>query len=721
MCIQREDNSDWSELWLVRYEDTGRLSLLRNGSNDGGLKRFSALEQATNFLLTNETRPLPYQLLTIATDRDRNVDGWTATSSSAWSDVTELDRLREIAKSVRIVSFEVLEQTSPKSRSFHRARAVCLTNKNMWNKYAGVHDVACEMTSLTGVTPTLVKVTVQEEGKHSSQTMTADRSLRFIEEDAEAHNNVQNMRLTVYKVHLNEKYARSLLKRLVGVLRPNKKCENHCYWNTKNRVTLDHPVFRFAFHTDPALSVCDPCERLLLEYYTGLPCETGPLEASSPSVASYMYRRLLPSSVRDVTEYGNDEESSDGSGSDSEDGDAIRPESESEDIISSDMADVPDESVDTNNNAFRVICVFDYSMFYPHLVAALYNKQKAIRNRLNHMTAAREEFRDSSLKSFYTKELGGLRLVPGFREFHEKMVSFGQYVLKELVLQCKAVGLTVVMTQKDSVTVLVPQETLSSYCSPENIAGTLEANVRKKYTNFASPLKVERCGDAMLFFHSNKHVLYRKDEMVKATGMFPKTLCSAVLASIDDILRRPLETRNELFGGEENQTETSLLAQRLRKLAKTYAVGDDDLLSESVGLSTKCLLPILYAMPGEDNMFREMPLLFYNHPPTARFPIGPPESVEWDADRRRGRKGTHCTVERVLGVLLRRMISLEPKQRQALNKMLRTVICPQVCVDADGAKGEQPLLRTEKTAILERHIEVAQRFLLKHRRYFCAQ
>ena len=585
----RKVHSTFVEVWLIRWEDTNELCAVGNQTSHVDLSLCSSFAEANQTLITSKTRPLPYHLMHVTVHEDEVID-WH--QENMWLAVHDVDKLRDISKDVRVMYFDVLCQEEPDGREFHRTKVACLGDERLIGRYTSEHVIAGVFTEKTNVMPTKMRVTLLHRNTvHEMPIVEGDRCRERVLESLfrdcrEKKQQRENLTFTVYMLYLNKAFASKAVERVCSVLHPGKRAQDYCYWSANGTIFLDDPRFRMCFFVDPNLMVTDPLNRVMLEYYTGMPCEKGVGEASAPGITGPLYERLGLLKLRSGEQEIEAEEDVNGH----EDKNAATRQSLAE---------------WNGRGLFRYIAVFDYAMFYPHVIRCMDPQNRLFSSRVEHMAANRQRFAHI-IKPLYTKEIGGLRLRASSTTFHERLLCVGKAILETLEDSCKSRGLSVITRQTDGVTVLVPVDEEKNVWE---ICEQLQEDVKVRFKDFRAPLKVERTGTSMLYFHDNKHVLYGKNEhgvWSKACGMYPSSLCHAVVQCMKSIIECPTRCKNFF---------SPCTAENLKQLkndAELLTIDETDLMSDSIGISSKSLIRCLYGVPGENNLFDCTPTLLYD-------------------------------------------------------------------------------------------------------------
>lgn len=558
-----------NEIWLIRRESCGSYSAHKSEVHRKLLDKCGSVQEATETVNACHDRPVPYHLIQI-TIREGRIHSYKSLHIN-WGEgpatrTCEFMTYKNIAREVRLVTVVVKEQKIPTAEALHKARCKAICNSRYFSTTRqDPHDLAEAFTRLTATKAARICWTEHYLKNCETKHLSAREALREFKDHASCASK-ERRALTVYRFHLNRDFARialSLLQQQSGW------GDAEMWWSDTGYVSIPDPFFRFVFFTDETEADTCPIKRVLFEQYYMAPCEKGPYDAARMETVQYVFSRTMPS-VLDLEE---EEE-----------------EKEEEEPTQDDML--------VGNEGY--IAVLDYKMFYPHVMCLLATDHAYV-HRMRHMMQAMAELEMHTLKKAYVKELGILKYINC--KLYNRMHKLSVSILNCLVTACKQEGLNVITTQTDSVTVRVPETVLESNPLP-HLAKKLQARVATSYQNFTATLVVERKGTNMVYFHTNKHILYNNEqEVVHRTGFNVKTFCPAMVKTIEDA------TDNYTQFTELLRDSTRLRSFVLTKM-REHAGEMSDLASKSYALPMHPLSWLLHVQPGEDGLFLSMPPLY---------------------------------------------------------------------------------------------------------------
>jgi hypothetical protein len=599
-CIEGCGGGRLNENWLVRVENDGSYREILSEVHRPLLDKCEYMADAINAVSISHDRPIPYHLIDIVISQEDGRIHSYAPKHKEWEDLADIPRLVNIADEVRLVSVIIKEQEQATGPRLSQARASVIGNRCFFTSGTSkkTHDVAEQLTFLTDVRPRSVVVTEQHRGKLSTQHLSARKTLELLQAHALHARLEKTKTLTVYRLHLNKQFARAALRVICEKILTEKQLANSepWWWSETGDVFLPTPAFRFVFFTDGAQADVCPTERLFFEQYFTVPCEIGSYDASCAKNVAHVFSRMVP--LPDTKQTDAMEVDTPGQPA---------PRAASSIIMDDGNVDASAGQMDVEAN----IAVFDYEMFnaYVMYVSA---ESPAYQRRVLHMEAARPFV--SGLKNMYVKEIGMLALVR--RPLYNRMRALCLAILGSLVNACKQIGLRVVLTQTDSVTVCVPPPIMQANGgSLDRLASVLQQIVTARHRTFRSNLKVERQGTSMIVYGRNKHILYDGDHVVHRTGFESKTFCPAMSRVIEEATSNRGQALQLLCSSDsqiktgENGYSTYLRTFVSGRLGE-HAVEKTDLVCESYSLPMPLFVHVLHVQQGEDGLFATLPSLY---------------------------------------------------------------------------------------------------------------
>lgn len=583
-CIDK-DNDRLSEKWLVRLENGGSYREMICEVHRVLLNKCFSPSEAINAVSLSHNRPIPYHPIGIEIGvEDGRIYAYTPKHND-WEDLADITSLVNIAGEIKLLTVIVTKQEQPTGESMNNARSAVINNPVFCCKRTAKksHDVAAMLTFLTQVKPTELVVTEQHGGPLGTRTLSAKETLDFLKAHA-SHAYKERATLTVYKLHMNKRFAHAAMQVITSeILTEKQRTIVQPWWSEEGYVFMPNPFFRVVFFTDPNHVEACPLERLFLEQYFTVPCESGGYNASCSKNVTHIFSRMVPSISDNQT--------------------AMKKGGlENSEEFQATMSNREEARVTPTIPGICKIAVFDYKMFYPYVLCVLAGSL-AYRSRVSHMAAAR--ILVPALKSVYTKELGMLALVR--QPLHGNMLALAETILGSLVKACQHLGIQVLLTQTDSVTVRV-SSTVIQACggSMEHLGLVLQQKVRVQHPTFLSELKLERQGTNMIMYGPNKHILYDGEQVVHRTGFHAKTFCPAMSCTILDATDNMSRAKLLLCTSDQNTPLTMFVSKKM----KEYTHGRKDLLCDSYGLPLPLLIHALHVQPGDNGMLSNMPHLY---------------------------------------------------------------------------------------------------------------
>lgn len=578
-CIEAT-REELIEKWLVRGETDRSYREIISEVHRPLLKKSSSVIAAIEAVSRSHNRPIPYHPMDIVINQEDGRIHSYKPKHNDWQDLTDITTLVSIAEEITLVTAIVKKQEQPTTVNMNKARNHVLGEKCFFRKGASkkTYHVAERLTFLTGVKPICLTVNEQHHGKISSQSLSAKETIFFLMGHASSANK-EKRTLTIYRLHMNRAFAQTVLEVICReVLTSTAKP----FWSKTDYVYMPNPFFRFVFIVDEADTDVCPIARLFLEQYFAFPCDTGVYNASCADNVAYIFSRMVP----------------------------LEPEeqmSEEEDMNEepiSPAALVDCKGVDARkwtDDGSR-IAVLDYTMFYPYVMCVT-TQSPVYQSRVLHMTAARSIV--PSLKKVYVKELGMVGLLR--KPLYGRMRGLFLAILDTLIKSCKHVGIQVILTQTDSVTLRVPMSVMQANGgSLDQLASVLQQMVRAQYPDFTSELKLEREGNSMIVFGPNKHILYDAETIVHCTGMSSKTFCTAMSRTIEEATSNMTQAC-QLTCSSDPQSELQTFVSRT---LRNHAQDKTNMACKSYSLPQHVFTYILHVQPGEDGMFTTMPNLY---------------------------------------------------------------------------------------------------------------
>lgn len=610
-CIERSSER-LNEKWLVRTGQ-GIYKELLNEMHRPQLDTCLTIADAINAVSASHDRPIPYHLIDVEIDKEDGRIHKYAPVHDDWEDVEDIPILAKIAGEIRVVSVIVREQELPMGSFLNKARCSLLLDKSFVTQGTSKkpHDVAERLTRETGVHPVRLAVSEQHRRRRSTQSLSGRETLEFLKAHASRTGKDRDT-LTVYKLHMNKHFARvALMVICAEILTKQQRTWSNYepWWSEMGYVFMPNPFFRFIFFTDSTQADACPLERLFFEQYYSVPCEIGGYSASNATNVTHVFSRMVPSkdqSPMDVDGEATMALSPDQSCKKGKKRQYVRYKIEGRDCLlplQGSAVAMEKKALDASEGN---IAVFDYTMFYPHVMSVA-AKSPAYSRRVSHMAASLAII--PGLKKLYVKELGILALVR--QPLYNRMHALALAILRSLVHACKQIGLGLITTQTDSVTVHVPPAVMQANGgSLEQVASTLQQIVRAHHPAFLSELKLERQGTSMIFYNSHKHILYDGEQVVHRTGINAKTFCPAMSKSIQEATEHRTQALELLCSGQPdaslegyNTALRTFVSDKLRE----HAVEKADLVCKSYSLPMPLLAHILHVKPGDDGLFTTVP------------------------------------------------------------------------------------------------------------------
>ena len=588
-CIQR-NNEGLSEKWLVRLENGGAYREIICEVHRFLLNNCSSIDEAINTVSQSHKRPIPYHPIDIEiSGKDGHIVAFTPKKND-WEDLADIPALVNIAREIKLITLIVTEQEQPSGELLNKARCAVINNPLFCSSGSSKnsHNVAEMLTFLTGVKPIRLKVQEQHGGTSDTRMVSAKEALGFLKAHA-SQSHKEKATLTVYRLHMNKRFAQAALCVISAeILTQEQQTMSEPWWSDDGYVFIPNSFFRFVFFTDPQQIETCPLERMFLEQYFTLPCDGGAYNATCSKKVMHIFSRMVPPTSTD-NETTVDERGLEISA-----------------LIQNLIVKREDGYTSQTIHGQDKIAVFDYKMFYPYVLCES-SMSLAYQRRVAHMAAVRVLV--PRLKSVYTKELGMLCLVRA--PLYNNMRALAATILYTLVKACTELGLQVLLTQIDSVTVRVSSTVMQANGgSLESLGSVLQETVRLQHPTLKSQLKLERQGTDLLIYGANKHVLYDGENVIHRTGFNAKTFCPAMYRTIQDATASRSLASQLLCTSDQN---TDLLGFVSKKM-KYYAQEKWDLVCESYGLTLPILLDVLHVQPGNDAMFSTKPILYLATP-----------------------------------------------------------------------------------------------------------
>jgi len=588
-CIDRKDGQ-LIQKWLVRAEINGRYKEILSEVNRPLLDKCHSVSEGTNAVLSSHNRPIPYHPIHVVRSQEDGRILSYLPKCNDWEDLTDIPILASIADEIRLVTVIVQEQERPSSAVLNNARSSVVGDKRFFLNGTSKNNnhLSERLTFLTKVRPTRILVKEQHRGKETTKCLSAKQTLDFLQAHALDANRTKET-LTIYRLHMNRTFARAALHVICKNVLTEKQYKPELA--ETDYVFLPNPFFRFVFFVDRAQADSCPIERLFLEQYFIVPCETGTYNASCADNVAYVFSRMVP--------FEGDRQM------------AMDVQMDCKSACTAVLMVTHPVNTCEEIQEESKIAVFDYKMFYPFSMCAVVNSP-SYQCRVLHMATVRS--RVPSLKKVYVKELGMLRLVR--QSLYQKMRAFCLTILDTLIQACRQTGIQVLLTQTDSVTVRVPVSVLQAHGgSLEQLALVLQKMVRKQHPNFLSELKLERQGTSMIIFSPNKHILYQEDQLVHRTGFEVKTHCPAMSRTIQEATYNRHQALQLLFPSQSQSTAgvtgySAVLHSFVSRTLTGHTINRSDLACESYGLPLPMLTRVLYVKPGDDAMYVTMPPLY---------------------------------------------------------------------------------------------------------------
>ena len=576
-CVE-QNCKGFMEKWLVRFENDGTYREIPSDVHNHLLNGCVSIEAAINAVSSSHDRPIPYHLIAI-----NEVNGRIQAFQprhNYWENVEDIPMLAKIAHEIRLVTVIVKKQEQPTGECLNRARLSVLKDPNLF--FAGTskkeHHVTEKITLATNVKPTELVITEQHNGNISTRRLSAKETLKFIKAHA-LHAHQQNDTFTVYKLHLNRNFARVVQAVICGeILTQKQATDSKPWWSQNGYVFLPNSFFRFVFFTDGKQADQCPLLRVFLEQYFTVPCELGTYNATSCENVRHMFSEIAPLKTGEQTTI-------------------KRLQSDVDVLTPATIVDASRPMEEETN-----IAVFDYSMFYPYVMYIAADSH-AYQTRVLHMTKSRTLV--PALKQVYVKELGMLGIVR--QQLYNRMHSLSLTILGTLKDVCKQIGLRVIITQTDSVTVRVPDTVFQAHgASLEALASVVQDNVRHHHPSFLSELKLERQGTDMILYGPNKHILYDGEKLAHISGLHAKTFCSAMTKTMEELTVSKTKAIQLLCSTKSHTELREFVENKLRQ----HASHKTDLVCQSYSLPMPLLVHTLHVQPGENGLFSNMPLLY---------------------------------------------------------------------------------------------------------------
>lgn len=580
-CIQR-NGEGLEQKWLVRVERTGSYREIVSDVHNHLLRDCTSINAAINEVSASHDRPIPYHPINIVINEEYDRIQHYTPKHNDWEDHTDIPTLVKIASEIRLVTIIVIEQEKPSGESLNKARCSLLKNSKFVSSSKKHHDVAEQLTSMTGVKPIRLLITEQHDGVRSTQKLSARETLNFLKTHASRMHKKKDT-LTVYRLHLNKEFAHDANKVICAEILTEKQYINSKpWWSSNGYVFMPNAFFRFVFFTSGAQPEACPLERLFLEQYFTVPCETGFYDATCPKNVSHIFSRMAPLVDGEETIIAKLELPQN----------ILQPAAIlDKDYVHASMGIRPEGN----------IAVFDFRMFYP-FVMSVSAKSNAYSSRVLHMANVRSIV--PSMKRVYTKELGVVGLVR--KPLYNRMIALSRTILGTLIDACRGSGIEVLMTQTDSVTVHVPLPVMEANGgSMNNLAFLLQQKVRNYHPTFLSELTLEREGTHMLVYSANKHILYDGEKVVHHTGFHCKTFCPAMSRTIQDLTSK----RSKMVQLLCSPTSCTDLPILISKKMRENVLDKTDIVCDSYSLNP-LLVQVLHVQPGEDGMFATMPTIY---------------------------------------------------------------------------------------------------------------
>lgn len=583
-CIEKT-HEGLAEKWLVRLEKDATYREIISETNSHLLKACRSIEEATNTVVASHNRPIPYHPIDIVSSgEDGRIHAFTPKHKN-WENQTDIPTLVKIAQEIRLVTVIVKEQKQPSAEQMNKARLSVINDPSFFSTPTSKnhHHVAEKLTSVTGVKPTELLVTEQYAGTHSTKSLSAMETLLFLKDHA-LRSHRQKDTLTVYRLHMNKAFARVAQTVICAEILTGKQAiQSKPWWSDKGYVFMPNTFFRFVFFIDEAQANLCPIQRLFLEQYFTVPCESGVYNATCAENVSHIFSRMVPLVAGEQTTMETMEP----------EGGNLTPDA----IVTKDKVDAYQAT-----HGEPMIAVFDYKMFYPY-VMHISTESPAYQSRVLHMDKARDLV--PALKQVYVKEIGMLGLVR--QPLYNRMYDLSLIILDTLKDVCKQTGLQVILTQRDSVTVKVPNTVLQANLNSLNaIASVLQQKVMEKHPTFLSELKLERWGTTMICYGPNKHILYDGENLVHRTGFQAKTFCPAMSKTIEEITSNRTQAIELLCSLPPQKNMKNFVSNKLRE----HAVKKTDLVCQSYGLPLPLLLHVLHVEPGKNGLFTDRPPIY---------------------------------------------------------------------------------------------------------------
>lgn len=577
-CIVKKDGK-LGEKWLVREEETGLYREIVSDIHRHLLNDCSSINEAVNKVSSSYCRPIPYHPIYILIKEDGRIHDYRPMAKD-WEDLEDIPILSKIAHEIRVVTVIVMKQEQPKGEKLNEARSSLIKEALFSSRDTFEREnIAQQLSALTQVKPLRLLVTEQHDGLLSKQCLSAKETLTFLRTHAsKAHEKKET--LTVYRLHLNKKFGRDAN----AVICNKILTETHSkpWWSNKGDIFMSNCFFRFTFFTNGAQPEQSPLERLFLEQYFMVPCETGAHNATSATNVENIMKHVVP-----------EMEWEKGPVKRQEDKLTVSPAA----LISKSEGEASRGRSDKDK-----IAVLDYKMFYPY-VMCMFTDSPAYKRRVLHMATARSLV--PAIKDLYVKEIGMLKHNREALLF--RVLALSRTILGSLTHACKQIGLTVLLTQTDSVTVHVtPTAMQTNGGSLNHIVSVLQQKVRDQHPTFLSQLKLERSGTNMIIYGPNKHILYQGENVVHRTGFHCKTFCPAMSRTLEEVTTNRSQAMQLLCSPATSTNLPMFVSNKFRQ----HVVDKTDLVCASYSLNP-LLVHLLHVQPGEDGLFNRMPHLYW--------------------------------------------------------------------------------------------------------------